>query len=253
MIRGIYSAASALVAGLFRQELISHNLANIDTAGFKELTTGLNEFERLPLARLPGGTGDGVPGTVVGKSSLGVVTEGAITDYAAGAIRQTHQPFDLAIAGDGFFRIQTPDGERYTRDGRFTRDENGNLVTVDRNLLLGADGQPLVVPQGEAVIQSNGQISVNNQVAGQIGLVNFADPATELERDGQNLFTTTATGNPAAATATVRQGFLETSNVDAVRSMSNMMAVSRAYEAAQRAIQLQDEMTGKAVNEIGRV
>lgn len=251
MIRGIYSAASALVAGLFRQELISHNLANIDTAGFKELTTGLDEFERLPLARL---SGDGTPGTLVGKSSLGVVTEGAITDFAAGAIRQTGQPFDLAIVGDGFFRIQTPDGERFTRDGRFTRDENGNLVTVDRHLLLGADGQPLVVPQGETAIQPDGQISVDDQIAGQIDLVNFADPATELERDGQNLFTATEAASPAASTtATVRQGFLETSNVDTIRAMSNMMAVSRAYEAAQRAIQLQDEMTGKAVNEIGRV
>ncbi len=253
MIRGIYSAASALIAGLFRQELISHNLANLQTAGFKELTTGLDEFGRLPLARLPEGAIAGEPGTTVGAVSLGVLTQGAVTNFAAGALRETKQPFDLALSGDGFFRIQTPDGERYTRDGRFTRDENGHLVTVDRNLLLDTDGQPLVVPPGEAAIASKGQITVDGQAIGQIGLAGFAQPDTELKRDGQNLFAAVAGAPSTASTASVHQGFIETSNVDVTRAMASMMSVARAYEAAQRAIQLQDEMTGKAVNEIGRV
>ncbi len=253
MIRGIYSAASALIAGLFRQELISHNLANVNTAGFKELTTGLDEFNRLPLSRLSGDAGAGASGTIVGSASLGVVTTGAVTNFSAGALRETKQPFDLALSGDGFFRIQTPDGERYTRDGRFTRDGNGHLVTVDRNLLLGADGQPLVVPQGDTIIESNGRITVDGRAAGQIGLADFAKPDTDLKRDGQNLFAAADGVTSTASTAGVHQGFLETSNVDVTRAMASMMSVARAYEAAQRAIQLQDEMTGKAVNEIGRV
>lgn len=253
MIRGIYSAASALVAGLFRQELISHNLSNAQTAGFKELTTGLGEFERMALARFPEGAVAGASGAMVGEASLGVVTEGANTNFAAGTLRETKQPFDLALSGDGFFRIQTPDGERYTRDGRFTRDEDGHLVTVDRNLLLGTDGQPLVVPPGETIIESDGRITVDDQAAGQIGLAGFEDPAVDLVRDGQNLFAAAESVTPGESTAGVRQGFLETSNVDAIRAMTSMMSVARAYEAAQRAIQLQDEMTGKAVNEIGRV
>ncbi len=253
MIRGIYSAASALVAGLFRQELISHNLANVQTAGFKELTTGLDEFSRLPLSRLSEGAIAGASGTMVGAASLGVVTEGAVTNFSAGALRETRQPFDLALSGDGFFRIQTPDGERYTRDGRFTRDENGHLVTVDRNLLLDTDGQPLVVPPGDAAIESDGRITVDGQAVGQIGLANFSQPDTELKRDGQNLFAAADGVTSTASTASVHQGFIETSNVDVTRTMASMMSVARAYEAAQRAIQLQDEMTGKAVNEIGRV
>jgi len=247
MIRGFYSAASAMVAGLFRQELISHNISNSEVAGYKGLTTGMEDFNRVLLERVAATT------TSVGATSMGVITGGAVTDFSTGALRQTDQPFDLALVGDGFFRVRTGDGQdRYTRDGRFTRDANGNLVTVEGFKLLNNAGQPLTVRQGETVIAANGGVTVNGAASGQIGVATFANPDQDLERDGANLFR--ALRAPAATRAVnIKQGFLELANVDAVRSMTDMMAVARAYEAAQRAVQMQDEMLGKAVNEIGQV
>jgi len=251
MVRGFYSAASALLAGLFRQELLSHNIANINLAGYKSLNTSMDEFEPKLLSRMPGVSMPGTVGVEVGQTSLGVAPIGTETYFAEGSLRDTKQPFDLAINGDGFFRISTPNGERFTRDGRFTRDENGNLATVDGYLLLGVDGQPVVVPQGETAIDADGVIRVDNQAGDQIALAAFANPVTDLQRDGANTFA--ALGEATASTAAIRQGMLEMSNVDASRTMAQMISVARAYEAAQRAVQLQDEMTGKAVNEIGRL
>lgn len=251
MIRGFYSAASGLIAGLFRQELISHNLSNINVAGYKGLGASLDEFNRIYLSRFsPESIGGGA---AVGATSLGVTTNGPITDFTPGALHQTGQPFDLALAGDGYFVLQSPDGERYTRDGRFTRDANNHLVSVDGYLLQGSNNQPVTAPQGAiTTIASNGSITVDNQAVGQIRLVKFADQTTDLKREGQNTFSAINPGQ-AAADAAVHQGFLESSNVDPVRAMTQMLTVSRAYESAQRAVQLQDEMLGKAVNEIGRV
>jgi flagellar basal body rod protein FlgG len=184
---------------------------------------------------------------------LGVITGGAITNYTAGALKQTDQPFDMALAGDGFFAVQTPDGERYTRDGRFTRDANNHLVTVDGNLLLGSNNQPITVPQGVTTgIASDGKVTVDNQAAGQIKLVTFANLKTDILRDGPNTFSAVNPGT-VATNASLKQGFLESSNVDPAKAMTQMMTVSRAYEAAQRLMQMQDEMLGKAVNEVGQV
>lgn len=249
MIRGFYSAASAMVAGLFRQELISHNISNSEVAGYKGLTTGMEDFNRVLVDQVAATT------TRVGATSMGVITGGAVTDFSAGVLRQTDQPFDLALVGDGFFRVRTADGQdRYTRDGRFTRDANGNLVTVEGFKLLNNATQPITVRQGDTVIAANGGVTVNGAASGQIGVAIFTNPDQELQRDGANLFK--ALRAPAAAAngaVNIKQGFLELANVDAVRSMTDMMAVARAYEAAQRAVQMQDEMLGKAVNEIGQV
>ena len=252
MIRGFYSAASSLMAGLFRQELISHNLANVNVAGYKEVNTSLGEFERIMLERFSAGGPGNLLGGAIGSTTMGVITGGAVTDFAEGSLRQTGQPFDLAISGDGFFALQSPDGERYTRDGRFTRDANNNLVSVDGYLLLGNDGQPVTVPEGDVTVEPTGLIRVDNEEVGQINVMTFADVATDLQRDGQNTFIAVNPGQ-ASENANVRQGYLEMSNVDPARAMTQMMTVARAYEAAQRAMQLQDEKLGKAVNEIGTI
>ena len=247
MIRGFYSAASAMMAGLFRQELISHNISNSEVAGYKGVTTVMADFNRVLVDQGAATT------TRVGATSMGVITGGAVTDFSAGALRQTDQPFDLAIMGDGFFRVRTADGQdRYTRDGRFTRDANGNLVMVDGFKLLNNAGQPITLQLGDTVIAANGGITVNGAASGQIGVATFPNPDQELERDGANLFKALRPPDTNGA-VNIKQGFLESANVDAVRSMTDMMAVARAYEAAQRAVQMQDEMLGKAVNEIGQV
>lgn len=250
MIRGLYSAASALVAGLFRQELIAQDLANINTPGYKAASTRLSDFATMLLARLPGGLG---PATPLGRLAHGVQTSAAITDFSPGPIQATGQPLDLAIQGEGFFRLRTPDGERFTRDGRFGLDANGQLVNVNGYPVLGANGQPIRLGFGQVRVAPNGTIYLNDQPAGQIGLAVFADPAASLQRSENGLFAAVGAAAPGGAGGTIQQGYVEMANVDPATTMTHMLAVMRAYQAAQRIIQIEDEMLGRAVNDVGRV
>ncbi len=251
MNRGIYSATSAMMAGLYRQELIAHNLANFNTAGYKSIETSLDEFEQMVLSRIPGTAARNRSGTEVGEIGSGVVTVGAITNFAPGSLRETGQPYDLAILNDGFFRVETPDGERYTRDGRFTRDANGNLVSTDGFRLLDVGGAALVIPAGNTAIAADGTVTVGQIAAGQIAIATFDDPTTDLERDGANRFS--AVGEPIASAGQMRQGYLETANVDPIRSLTHMTNIARAYEVAQRIVQIQDRLLARVVNDVGRV
>lgn len=250
MIRGLYSAASALVAGLFRQELIAQDLANINTPGYKAASTRLSDFATMLLARLPAGIG---PATPLGRLTHGVQTSAALTDFSPGPVQATGQPLDLAIQGEGFFRLRTPDGERFTRDGRFSLDVNGQLVNVNGYPVLGTNGQPIRLSSGQVRVDPNGTIYLNDQPAGQIGLAVFADPAASLQRSENGLFAAVGAAPTGGAGGTIQQGYVEMANVDPATTMTHMLAVMRAYQAAQRIIQIEDEMLGRAVNDVGRV
>ena len=244
MIKGLYAAASAMLAGLDRQNTISHNLANIDTPGFKQLLLPLEEFVDTVVIGLPAGN--------LGRLGLGVDARPEAVDFTPGALKSTGQPLDFAIEGDGFFRVQTPDGERYTRDGRFMRDASGGLVTVDGYAVLNSGGAPITLPQGTISVAPDGTLTVGGNIVGQLGLAAFDDPAAQLTRDplAGNVFAGTP-GN--GDTGTVQQGALETANVNLAQLMTQMLAVGRAYEAAQRTVQLQDELLGKAIATISRL
>ncbi|PWH18092.1 MAG: hypothetical protein DDG59_06930 [Anaerolineae bacterium] len=250
MIKGLYAAASAMLANLYRQGLLAHNIANVDTPGFKQVLTSLDDFKET-AAIYPFGPTAGLANlSWIGNFGLGVQTSSEVTDFLQGGLRLTGHPFDLAIQGEGFFRIQTPDGERYTRDGRFYRDIDGNLVTVDGYQVLDEGGQPINLPEGEFAVSPSGVILVNGQTIATLGLAAFEDPATELTRDGSNYFI--AEGGPTSdAVGTVAQGYLEMSNANPAQLMTQMIAVARAYEAAQKMVQTQDELLGKAINSLG--
>ncbi len=255
MIRGVYAAAAGMLAMLTRAQLISNNLANVDTPGYREDTLRLSTFPQQLMARL--GAGGTRP---IGATSMGVVNESVVTSFLQASLRATDNPLDVAIQGPGFFTIQTAQGVRYTRDGSFRRDGNNQLVTAQGDLVLGADGAPIVVPPGLITILPDGQIRRTDDVTGQdapvgqLGIAEFAEPA-QLRKDGSNLFedpTGLAQAAPAVA-STVHQGFLEGSNVDPTRAMADLLIAQRSYEASARMISLQDGMTAKAVSEIGRV
>ncbi|MBL8058361.1 MAG: flagellar hook-basal body protein [Anaerolineales bacterium] len=260
MIKGLYAAASAMLAGLTRQNIISHNLANIDTPGFKQVLTSLDDFVDTPVSTHTRAAGWFTPLRLVnqpralGDLGLGVETIEPVTDFEDGALRQTSQPLDLALNGAGFFRVQTPDGERYTRDGRFLRDAGGTLVTVDGFQVLNAAGAPITLPEGTVSVAGDGTLAVNGQAAGQLGLAAFTDPATELSRDPTNGNLFTAAGAPTGTVAgTVVQGYLETANINPAQLMTQMVSVGRAYEAAQRLVQTQDDLLGRAIATISRL
>jgi flagellar basal body rod protein FlgG len=260
MIKGLYAAASAMLAGLTRQNLISHNLANVDTPGFKQLLVSLDDFVDTEVSTRPEAAGWPArfhPATLpreLGELGLGVETIQPVTDFEAGALRQTGQLLDMALHGPGFFRIQTPQGERYTRDGRFMRDAAGSLVTVDGFQVLDAAGAPISLPDGQLAVAGDGLLTVNGQAAGQLGLASFADVENELARDPVNGNLFIAAGAPTGTDqGQVVQGYLETSNINPAQLMTQMVAVGRAYEAAQRLVQTQDELLGRAIATISRL
>lgn len=250
MIKGLYAAASAMITGVYRQQAVAHDIANVDTPGFKQILTSLNEFDNTSAYTQPGQNTSQLP-TYLGNMGLGVMAAPETTDFTQGTLKITDSPLDLAISGDGFFRIKTANGERFTRDGRFSKDASGQLVTVDGNMVLSSSGQPIKLADGEVAIASNGAISVNGAAAGTIGVAYFADTST-LTRDGQNTFISTATPTTTGGGA-ILQNTLEQSNVDSAQLMVQMIEISRSYQAAQQMVQNQDELLGKAISTLGRV
>ncbi len=262
MIRGMYSATAGMMTMLSRVQTISNNLANIDTPGFREDTLRLTSFPQQLMARLFAGGN-----RVIGSAINGIVNESMATRFAQGSLRQTDGQLDLAINGDGFFAVQTTQGVRYTRDGTFRRDGANQLVTSQGDLVLSAAGTPITLPPGAISISPEGQIRVTplidgvtgpiDQPVAQLGVYTFAEPG-QLRKTTANQFEdptglAQATAQGAAGASTVHQGFLENSNVDPARAMADMMVAQRSYEASAKMLQLQDDMTGRAVSDVGRL
>jgi flagellar basal-body rod protein FlgF len=251
MIKGLYAAASAMVAGETQQKVLSHNIANLDTPGFKQAMLTLARFETTPVVYSPGNITKSNQETYIGDLGLGVQTTPETTDFSEGPLNSTGQPLDVAINGSGFFRVRTPDGERYTRDGRFNRDATGQLTTIDGFQVLNSSGQPIKLPEGSVSIAPDGTISVNNVTAGQLGLAAFLNPAAELTRDQSNTYTAAAAPT-GKVDGQVRQGYLESSNANEAQLMAQLDLVSKSYEAAQQMVQNQDELLGKTISQLGQ-
>ncbi len=251
MIKGLYSAVSAMVMNAARQQAISHNVANVQTPGFKQILTSAQDFMQSQSVYTNGNL-QAKPVQYVGTLGLGTQMGQEFIDYAQGALQKTNNPLDFALQGNGFFTVQTPDGNRFTRDGRFLRDADNTLVTVDGYQVLDDAGQPIDLPEGEIAISSEGVISVNGTEAATLGIGVFADPEAELQRTEGNLFT-----GPAASTGEeapqVIQGYLETSNANISQLMTQMIEVGRSYEAAQKLVQSQDELLGQTIASLGRI
>jgi len=251
MIKGLYSAVSAMVMNATRQQAISHNIANIQTPGFKQVLTTVQGF----MQDQPVYTSGNLQSTLieyVGNLGLGSQIGQEYVDYGQGAMQRTDNPLDLAFQGNGFFTVKTPDGNRYTRDGRFLRDADNNLVTVDGYQVLDDAGQPIQIPDGEVSVAYDGAITVNGEAVATLGIGVFADPAAELQHTEGNLFT-----GPAASTGDevpqVVQGVLESSNANPSQLMTQLVEVGRSYEAAQKLVQNQDELLGKTIASLGRI
>jgi len=254
MIKGLYAAASAMVAGVTQQKILSHNIANINTPGFKQAMTSLDDFTDTAVEFSPGNITHSLREQYVGRLGLGVETTPEMTDFTPGGINMTGQPLDVALDGPGFFRVRTPDGERYTRDGRFLRDASNQLTTVDGFLVLDQNGQPIHIPDGEISIGLDGTIKVNNQNVARLSLAAFKDPEVELQRDPNHGNMFIAARNPTSqVVGQVHQGYLENSNANPAALMGQLVAVARAYEAAQQMVQNQDELLGKTIASLGQM
>jgi len=247
MIRGLYTAASGMMVEAARQETITNNLANSETTGFKRDLALQRAQAELPVLRV----GDNSPWPlqpIIGTLGAGSLVDGIHTAHEQGVVRETGRKLDMAMAGPGFFTVETAQGLRFTRNGAFTLDADGFLLTDAGHRVMGTEGY-LQIPAGELTVDDGGRLFVDGAPVGQLRLAGFAEQEL-LRKQGESLFA--ADGQVALPVdAQVKQGFLESANVQIIQEMVRMIATQRAYETNQRALQAQDELLGRAVNEIG--
>jgi len=247
----VYPVLSGALAQEKRMQMITNNLANVGTSGFKK---DIPLFEgMMPTRDLFSMPLEGAQGT---STTFGTL-RGSFTDLTPGAIRTTGEPLDVAIEGEGFFAVQTPGGTRYTRNGQFTLNADGVLSMGDYPVQ--GSGGPITLPQGSVIIDAKGAILVRGIEPGAapveidlLQIYRFSDPHA-LQKVGGNLFHAVGGGASPVEEGRLVQGALETSNVNPVEEMVAMIEVMRLYEAAQKAIQTADEIAGKAANEIAEV
>ena len=312
MWRGLFTAGSGMVTEQKRTDVIANNLANAATTGYKHDKAIHREFEAMLIRRYYDHEDGGLVGmepnaqtdlntnTIdvtrfkgfaadpfyrpnIGKLGLGDYIDEIAVDYTQGPIETTGNELDLAIGGDGFFTIQSPDGIRYTRNGAFFRNAQGFIQDIRGYNLLDAEGQPVQIPRDmfnkDIIVTDDGGIYVkgteveqweedpiqtittgnqgNRQLIAQIQLVSFNDRLA-LQKQGDNLFYAVEDeeGNlaqPQASDAVIVQGALEKSNVQIVREMVELIHNHRMYEANAKAVTTQDTMLEKSVTEVGSV
>jgi flagellar basal-body rod protein FlgF len=254
---GFYAACAGLQAQSQALDVVAHNLANLNTAGFRgDHAT----FQSLLTASRPGVPNvlSNVVNSVLNSATNNFgVLEGTHMDMTAGNLETTGNPLDVGIEGDGFFAIQTARGTRYTRNGSFQVSSSGVLVTkagdpVLGDPALGARGV-INVPAGPVSIASDGTLSVRGAVAGSIHLVEFA-PGTKLTPEGETLLAAPEGSAKPAPKAALRQGVIETSNVNSISAVVTLIGVQRQAEMLQRAMTLFDnEFNRIASTDLARV
>lgn len=257
MVKGLYTAYTGMIHQQQRLDVISNNLANSATVGFKREGATARSFDDVLAIKVKDGS-EGFVDRGIGDMSMGVKFGETYRDYSQGSLRVTSNDYDLALSGDGFFQIAftSKTGEtttKLTRDGNFTVNVQGYLVTQDGDYVLGTDGNPIQIdPNAETTIDTAGRVIQNDAVVANISVVDVED-YNYLKKYGENLFDLVEGGTLTQSTAAVEQGCLEQSNVQVVKEMVEMINVTRAYETNQKAIQAVDETLDKAVNQVGKV
>ncbi len=254
MIRGLYVSALGMTTQMNKMDVVSNNIANVDTAGYKKDTVVTRSFSEELLSRLDD-PGDLPHSKRMGKITPGLFVDDIHTNFKTGALRITNAPLDVAILGGGFFSVAVADAqgnttEKYTRQGSFTLGPDGTLSTKDGHAVLGEQG-PIIVPNGNITIDDTGGLYVDGELIDKLKMVDFEDTHT-LKKVGDSLFEAPAPSQVTAFTGKVSSGALENSNVNSVKEMVDLITVARTYEANQRMIGILDNIYGKAVNEVGR-
>jgi len=260
MIRAMFTAATGMNSQQLNIDTVANNVANVNTTGFKKSRTNFQDliYETLQPPGAQNADGEPLPeGVQVGH---GVRVASVAKVFTPGTLLQTGRQYDMAVEGPGFFELTLAGGgtQAYTRDGSFRANANGNLVTLDGNIVTGA---PTIPPDALAVqIGPSGSVTIQQSdgtvtQGGQIQLVRFANEAGLDSRLGRNLLLETeASGAPTTGTpnqdgfGAIQQGFLENSNVQVVEEILNLIVAQRAYEANSRVIETSDQMLQVATN-----
>ena len=267
MWRGLYTGAAGMITQEKRTAVIANNLANVNTTGYKRDRALHEEFRPMLIRRInddmpikvtdfKGFSLDRRP-PVVGTLGLGAYTSEIAVDHAPGAFMTTGNPLDLAISGNGFFTIDTPEGLRYTRNGNFYRTPTGDLVTSNGQAVLSRQGRPINIPPTaeRIIVTAEGDIFADGALVDTLGVVEFGemDDRRAVLKQGDSLFYPQEGAEARQATGAVQQGVLERSNANVVSEMVDLIDNYRIYEANSKAVTTQDTMLDHAVNEVGRL
>lgn len=275
MLRGIYTSASGMIVQMEKEDVISNNLANVDTAGYKKDQTIIKEFPGFELFRKDDErviTGSDIESklTPVGRLGTGAIVRDVFTNFEQGVILQTGNHNDFAISGEGFFAVETPNGAKLTRNGSFYIDSNSYLVDGKGNRVLAVSeenragyikvtGEFAVNKSGEisgAEIENSNRVYNNLTIQGNNGfaLATFnVEDKNQLIKEGDNYYS--LAGEAKAVTtenSTLVQGSVEKGNVSVIKEMVEMIQCSRSYETNQKVLTSQDETLNKIVTEVGK-
>ncbi len=260
MKRGLYTASTGMTTQMQRMDVISNNLANVNTTGFKRDDATIRSFDDILLERVNEPKdlyGSPHFNQQIGSLGFGVTIDKVTTDFTTGNHIMTESPLDLALDGDAFFAISVPqkDGsekELYTRNGSFKLTDDGYLVTSQGYKVLGENG-PINLGEYKAMpsIAKNGEIVMGDESIAKLKIVGFEDN-NELRKINDDYYDVTENAVKQYNNFTVRQGYLESSNVNSVREMVEMISLQRNYEANQKTIQTEDSIMSKVANDIGR-
>lgn len=258
MVKGLYTAYSGMINEQHRMDTLTNNLANSTTVGFKKEGATSQSFDAVlaykvkdtsEAANIPRRIGKNHPGVKIGEN---------YTDFSQGSFQITDNPYDLALSGDGFFNIEYTNkaGEtstKYTRDGSFSLNSEGFLVTSDGDYVLGTNnGRIQIDPLKDSKIDSQGNIYQDNVLVASIALTDFTD-YNYLEKYGENLLNAVEGATVQNANCKVNSGYLEMSNVNIVTEMVDLISVTRQYEANQKVIKAYDSTLEIAATQLGRV
>lgn len=278
MVRGIYTGASGMLAQDAKMDAIANNLANVDKTAYKKDIAIFKSFPEMLIRRInesglgitPAGSYDAAP--IVGKLGTGVELNEVFTDFEQGSLQRTENHFDLALEGKGFFTVMTERGERYSRDGSFTINQDGILMTHNGNPVMGENGI-IKVHHNNFIVNERGEIIVNGDLSADARDVvsmnsnNWSNPIVidklklvdfenirEIKKEGDSMYRETEFSGPPLPPGELKviQGFLEKSNINIVREMVDMIEVQRSYEANQKTVTSHDQALGKLINEVAR-
>ncbi|MFP4416255.1 MAG: flagellar basal-body rod protein FlgF [Chitinivibrionales bacterium] len=243
MIQGIYLATQAMTIQTQKQDQVANNLANLNTAGFKQSSLFARAYQRTVADE-----------KLHPYANREIKADECLVDYREGQMRKTGSPLDVMIKGSGFFTAMTSEGVRYTRNGNFALDPDGFLIAFDGSKVLGKEGFIRFDGKGDIRINERGEIYQGEQHKGTLRIADFRKPY-RLLREQNTMLRPQLPDNPEIQSAgfTVNQGYLEGSNVELIKNMVAMISSQRAFEADSKALQAQDQTLDKAVNQIGRV
>jgi flagellar basal-body rod protein FlgG len=251
MVKGLYTSYTGMVNSQKRLDVISNNLANATTTGFKSEGCTSQAFDSVYAIKIK----DASVGHVnqnIGTLNMGVKVGETYRDWSQGSLQSTGNTYDFALAGEGFFSVEFTSksgttSTLYTRDGSFEMNADGYLVTPDGDYVLGEGGRiQLPTDIATLTVDSQGNIFADGQYVDTFALVDFED-YNYLEKYGENLFRTVDGATEKDSTAQVEQGYLEASNINVVSEMVDMISIAREYESGQKLINAIDEMLGKMV------